>query len=340
MSVSIIIRTRNEEFWIGRCLSAIAQQSFSERVEVILVDNGSTDRTIDRALAGFDDIKILALEKYNPSVALNIGVAASSCDYCVCLSAHCVPESDLWLESLVAPLRDDQQIAATYGRQLPLPSSSPRDKRDLWLTFGLDDVLQKKEPFLHNANAAYRACDLLEEPFDEQLSNIEDRSWGQAQLQKGRYIRYVSDACVYHDHGIHQTGDGDRLRGVISMMDKIHNSATSRDLYYGSLGPRMCATKVLLVPLSERYGIVDIENLSCKLGAIEKAFQGWDVLALPSSSAQLDAIADIVQTSDIRVRSPQRYGGARSRHCACGERLMIKVYFGIFCFFDIRGEGT
>ena len=129
-----------------------------------LVDNGSTDRTIDRALAGFDDIKILALEKYNPSVALNIGVAASSCDYCVCLSAHCVPESDLWLESLVAPLRDDQQIAATYGRQLPLPSSSPRDKRDLWLTFGLDDVLQKKEPFLHNANAAYRACDLLEEP--------------------------------------------------------------------------------------------------------------------------------------------------------------------------------
>ena len=123
------------------------------------------------------------------------------------------------------------------------------------------------------------------------------------------------------------------------MMDKIHNSATSRDLYYGSLGPRMCATKVLLVPLSERYGIVDIENLSCKLGAIEKAFQGWDVLALPSSSAQLDAIADIVQTSDIRVRSPQRYGGALVADIACGGRLGgSKVYFGIFGFFDIRGE--
>jgi len=45
---SIIIRTRNEEKWIGSCLSAVFSQTYRD-FEVILVDNESTDRTVPKA---------------------------------------------------------------------------------------------------------------------------------------------------------------------------------------------------------------------------------------------------------------------------------------------------
>ena len=64
--------------------------------------------------------------------------------------------------------------------------SSPQDKRDLWLTFGLDSKIQKKDPFIHNANAAYRRKDLLDHPFSEAMTNIEDRGWAEFQLSLGK----------------------------------------------------------------------------------------------------------------------------------------------------------
>ena len=43
--VSIIVRTKNEGFWIGKCLKAIESQSY-KNYEVIVVDDKSSDNTI------------------------------------------------------------------------------------------------------------------------------------------------------------------------------------------------------------------------------------------------------------------------------------------------------
>ena len=45
--VSIIIRTKNEERWIGRCLESIFKQNY-KNFEVIIVDNESTDKTLEK----------------------------------------------------------------------------------------------------------------------------------------------------------------------------------------------------------------------------------------------------------------------------------------------------
>ena len=50
--ISIIIRTKNEERWILKCLEQIKRQTLKD-YEVILVDNNSTDKTVEKAhLAG------------------------------------------------------------------------------------------------------------------------------------------------------------------------------------------------------------------------------------------------------------------------------------------------
>jgi glycosyltransferase involved in cell wall biosynthesis len=45
---SIIIRTKNEERWISSCLRSVFRQSY-KNIEVIIVDNKSTDLTVERS---------------------------------------------------------------------------------------------------------------------------------------------------------------------------------------------------------------------------------------------------------------------------------------------------
>ena len=70
------------------------------------------------------------------------------------------------------------EVAGVYGRQQPMSFSSDNDKRDLVTVFGLDKKTQKKDPFFHNANSMFRRDIWNEIPFDEEVTNIEDRVWG------------------------------------------------------------------------------------------------------------------------------------------------------------------
>ena len=77
MKVSIIIRSKNEEKWIGLCLESIFSQNY-QNFEVILVDNNSKDATVKKAENW--PIKILEIEKFLPGDAINQGIDQSSGD--------------------------------------------------------------------------------------------------------------------------------------------------------------------------------------------------------------------------------------------------------------------
>ena len=201
--ISIIVRTRNEERWIGACLRAVMTQTERD-FEVILVDNASRDRTVAKAKEF--DLKVVSVEKYLPGDSLNQGIRASLGKYIVCLSGHCIPVDEHWLARLTADF-EDETIAGIYGRQEPLAFSSDADKRDLLITFGLDRRTQVKDSFFHNANSAIRR-ELWERfPFDETATNIEDRIWAHQVIKAGFKILYEPAASVYHHHGIHHRGN-------------------------------------------------------------------------------------------------------------------------------------
>jgi len=219
--ISLIIRTKNEERWIGSCLRAIFRQT-RQNFEVILVDNQSTDQTVAKARQF--PITLVEIEKFSPGKALNDGIRASKGDLIVCLSGHCIPVNDRWLEHLVKDLMD-VSVAGVYGRQEPLTFSSPLDKRDLLITFGLDRKIQLRDSFFHNANSALRR-DIWELfPFDEEVTNIEDRLWAKKVLAAGMKIIYEPDASVYHWHGIHQELNIERAHNVVRIMEKIEGQS-------------------------------------------------------------------------------------------------------------------
>ncbi|MDB9862698.1 glycosyltransferase [Litorivicinus sp.] len=281
--ISVVIRTFNEEAWIGLVLKQILKQKTEREVEIVIVDNKSTDRTVDRALSICPDVKYTEINDFFPGKALNLGVEASSGDYVVFLSAHCVPVDEYWIDNLVKSLKEDS-VVACYGRQVPVESTSALDKRDLWITFGIEDRYQIVDSFFHNANSAMLRSYACQYPFDESVTNLEDRVWSCEQLKNGNVIKYSANATVFHHHGIHHGASESRAKKVVAVMEELHRDDTN---YSGFRSLIDDVSRCIVFPISSRYDKADIKSLESKLDSLQKLEKhGWNVVIATSTTEQ------------------------------------------------------
>lgn len=198
MKVSIVIRSKNEERFIGAVLEQVLKQEFADPYEVIVLDSGSQDRTL--AIVRSFPVRLATMppEQFTFGRALNHGASLTSGDYVVFLSAHCVPRDRAWLRELTTPLASDVQVAATYGRQEPMPGVNPFEEIELERRFGPTADSAVLAHF-SNANSAIRRQLVTQYPFDEVVSGGEDFLWAQG-LPSSHTVRYVATASVFHSH--------------------------------------------------------------------------------------------------------------------------------------------
>jgi rhamnosyltransferase len=214
-TISIIIRTKNEEKFIGQCLRAVFSQDFKD-FEVIIVDSGSTDGTLE--IARKFPVKIIGYHhedgNFKPGKALNLGIQNSSGRYIVMLSAHCIPENNRWLDDLLEEI-GPKDVAGVYGNQKATAETDNIDKLDLLLFFGPEKRVQKKGCFFyfHNANSVIKRSVWEEVRFDEEIRHYEKIPWARKVINKGYSLIYTPKAAVSHWHGIHQhTMDAQRAK--------------------------------------------------------------------------------------------------------------------------------
>ena len=81
--ISIIIRTKNEERWIGLCIARIKKQSY-KNFEIILVDSFSEDKTVEKAKRNGVE-KIVKIKEYKPGKAINMGAKIAQGKYLIIL---------------------------------------------------------------------------------------------------------------------------------------------------------------------------------------------------------------------------------------------------------------
>jgi rhamnosyltransferase len=196
---SVIIRAYNEEKYVGRLLEGILQQRVKGKVEIILVDSGSTDATISIARRYPVNILQIQPEEFTFGRSLNRGISQARGEFIIIASAHVYPVYPDWIVRLVAPF-SDQKVALTYGKQRGGSSTKYSEHQVFARWFPEISNPQQSHPFYNNANAAIRRSLWNDYHYDESLSGLEDLAWAQVVIDKGYRIAYVAEAEIVHVH--------------------------------------------------------------------------------------------------------------------------------------------
>jgi rhamnosyltransferase len=211
---SIIIRAFNEQEHIGRLFTGINQQNLSD-FEVILVDSGSSDGTIDIATGeGWHfPIKIVQIEpeQFSFGRSLNLGIAKAHGDIVVMASAHVHPVYPDWLERLLSPF-ENPGVGLAYGKQRGNKSTHFSEHQIFAHWYPEHSKIQDNNPFCNNANAAIRHILWEEHQYDETLSGLEDLEWAQWAIEHSYSIAYVAEAEIVHVHEDSPVGIYNRYR--------------------------------------------------------------------------------------------------------------------------------
>ncbi|HUG30654.1 MAG TPA: glycosyltransferase family 2 protein [Candidatus Limnocylindria bacterium] len=197
-SISIVIRCFNEERLIGRLLSGVAAQTV-QPAQIVVVDSGSTDRTLDIARRYPVEVHSIDPAEFSFGRSLNRGIAAATGDVVVFASAHVYPVYDTWLENLTRPF-DDPETVLAYGRQVGGPTTPYSESQILAAWFPAESHPRQDHPFANNANAAIRRSAWEAMPYDEDLTGLEDLDWAAKALELGLRISYIAEAPVVHLH--------------------------------------------------------------------------------------------------------------------------------------------
>ena len=110
MKVSVIIRNRNEEYYLRYVLKGLSLQNTTP--EIILVDNESSDNSVEAAREYGARIVHLPHKEFTYGRALNLGIRKASGEICVILSAHSMPHGPEFLSACIQPFRSDPRLAA------------------------------------------------------------------------------------------------------------------------------------------------------------------------------------------------------------------------------------
>ncbi len=196
MKVSIIIRTFDSGRTIGDVLEAVSSQSFTDR-EVVIVDSGSKDATLE-IVGGYPHVFVdFSGRPFGYGASLNAGISASSGEYAVCLSSHCVPLRDDWLDGLVRVMESDERLAGAWG-PLVFERRDGRSRDGGVEVMDLEGFYGQPNRGLQNSNSIIRRSLWEKRHFSQEVPTAEDQDWAHHFLKLGYSTALVKDAPVLY----------------------------------------------------------------------------------------------------------------------------------------------
>jgi glycosyltransferase involved in cell wall biosynthesis len=198
-NISIIIRNKNESDYIGFAIQSCLD--FFDKPEIIIVDNNSTDDSLDVVQYFNDRTKIIVknISNYRPGQSINLGVNESSNDYILILSAHTQIQA-LNFSKIKSQLNTHK---AVFGKQIPIYRGKKITSRYIWSNFTNKEEVNKfskieNRLFLHNAFCFYEKKTLIDYPMPEIYASKEDRYWAKSIVDQNHSFLYDPSLVCNH----------------------------------------------------------------------------------------------------------------------------------------------
>lgn len=208
-SVSVVIPVLNAQPWLADLLTALTQQVPAPPREIILVDSGSTDGTLEEA-ARWPTVRTVPIRNFSHGRARNLGVREARGELIALLTQDAVPADPHWLVRLVAVLQEKPQVVAVYSRQVPRPDANPMEQFFLAERFPAGPRIYRQpkaggdllveDVFFSNVAALIRRETMLRHPFHEELIMSEDQQFARDVMIAGHTVAYAPDSVVIHSH--------------------------------------------------------------------------------------------------------------------------------------------
>ncbi|MCL6655208.1 hypothetical protein A6R70_23305 [Agrobacterium rubi] len=274
---AVVIPAKNAVNILPAVLSKVLSQKTEWSYEIIVIDSGSTDGTVEY-LRQHDAIRLIEIpsSEFGHGKTRNLGIQAANAEFIAFLTHDAVPCDENWLGNLVALAEEDALIAGVFGRHVANDHASPFTKNDLDRHFegfrahpkilGRDTDPIRYETdlgwrqllhFYSDNNSLLRKSVWEKIPYPD-VEFAEDQLWARAVIEAGYRKGYAEDAVVYHSHDY----------GVREQFQRAFDESRNFKKYFGyKLTPNffhMCEAVVRLSiqafrqKLDVRYGKVGL----------------------------------------------------------------------------------
>lgn len=213
VTISVIIPVKNEAKKIRSCIDGILNQTISV-LEIIVIDSGSTDGTLD-ILEEYDKVRVIEIpsDDFNHGATRNLGVKAAKGDYCLLTVGDAKSCDTLWIERLLDGFVDEE-VSAVCGQQV-VPHETDKNPVEWFRPLSEPSIITykyKRDEFellspegkrkvcaWDDVTALYKRDVLLSLPF-RFTTYAEDAQWAKDAIEVGYKISYNYRARVFHYH--------------------------------------------------------------------------------------------------------------------------------------------
>jgi len=199
--ISIIIPTFNGASRIGNCLNALLKQTAGRDVEILVVNDGSTDNTAE-VVGAFSGVRLITQRNTGPAAARNRGALEARGTLLLFTDDDCVPMPD-WLDAMITPFDDPEVVGArgvyrTHQKRLAARFVQIEYEDRYRLMANLDCI-----DFIDTYSAAFCRDRFLEMAgYDSSfpVACAEDVELSYRMSAHGWKMKFAPAAIVYHTH--------------------------------------------------------------------------------------------------------------------------------------------
>jgi rhamnosyltransferase len=215
MRASVAVLVKDGAAHLPDVLAALEAQDLAGGLEIVAVDSGSTDGSLDMLRRPSVRLLTIPPAAFDHGETRNLAAREARGRSVVFLSQDAQPADRGFARALVEALEGDERLAGAFARQVPRPGADPLTRRDLgaWVASGDRPRVVFAPPeygslpaaeryglaAFDNVASAVRRDLLLAHPFCSSRFG-EDVEWGDRMLRLGQGLAYVPEAAVIHSH--------------------------------------------------------------------------------------------------------------------------------------------